>query len=654
MPAVERKTEHVKILQDLGYDPWEIENDDDMLRALKEAINDLSRENPSDGRIPLLQAAVKGLRRPKFKEKKTTIKGDKFMGKEPKKDAPITDKSKLLPGAGFEPKDAAPEPPEAEQGGDDSKKDDIIAFLNGEVKDKLDEINTSVGEIKDVVGAQGDLAEERDEDMRQAILAANKKKREKDLEKKKGIKDKMLESVTKPVGNFLNKLLKFVMMTFVGSAVNRLLTLLKDPAQFLDPIKKLFNFIIGMVNAVVKGLWNITGAPINFIIGGINSGVKGLLDALSNATGLLKNLDVPQIPSVPGPPQFNFIPLSKTAQAENEAVGMAGGGVVPGYEGGGGPGFDGGGASSLGSFSVSGMPMFGGGHYGGQAINRQEFTESNTDEHGVTTTKSGVRYLSPEEQKEQWDRLGMPALQLTDGSYVPNFGKMAADDFMKGIQMVRENIQHQPDKIKELDNFMATNPYAQPDELQRVVNRLVPGSYEHAAGEESDAINAATQKFKPKAFSGGGIVPAPYPVGDNILGLSPSFSGLPGYNKGGKVPGKGEGDTVPAMLTPGEFVMSKGAVDQIGADKLKEMNAAGGGTNVPKLMKFAGGGIVPGIDAPNKKGGKVVVIGGGGGSSAPRGGGSSDSSGEDTPKFSSTDPNNINVTVIKSIYNLMN
>ena len=94
MPAVERKTEHVKILQDLGYDPWEIENDDDMLSALKASINDLSRENPSDGRIPMLQAAVKGLRKPKFKEKKTTIKGDKLMGKEPKKDAPITDKSK--------------------------------------------------------------------------------------------------------------------------------------------------------------------------------------------------------------------------------------------------------------------------------------------------------------------------------------------------------------------------------------------------------------------------------------------------------------------------------------------------------------------------------------------------------------------------------
>ena len=51
------------------------------------------------------------------------------------------------------------------------------------------------------------------------------------------------------------------------------------------------------------------------------------------------------------------------------------------------------------------------------------------------------------------------------------------------------------------------------------------------------------------------------------------------FNRGGQVPGKGEGDTVPAMLTPGEFVMSKGAVQQIGVDNLMAMNKRGGGTN---------------------------------------------------------------------------
>ena len=56
-----------------------------------------------------------------------------------------------------------------------------------------------------------------------------------------------------------------------------------------------------------------------------------------------------------------------------------------------------------------------------------------------------------------------------------------------------------------------------------------------------------------------------------------------GMNEGGQVPGSGNTDTVPAMLTPGEVVMSKPAVDKIGADNLLALNAEGGGTNKPTL-----------------------------------------------------------------------
>ena len=54
-------------------------------------------------------------------------------------------------------------------------------------------------------------------------------------------------------------------------------------------------------------------------------------------------------------------------------------------------------------------------------------------------------------------------------------------------------------------------------------------------------------------------------------------------------------DTVPAMLTPGEFIMSRGAVNMFGADTLMAMNKAGGGTNRPKYGKvrgYQGGGYV--------------------------------------------------------------
>ena len=77
------------------------------------------------------------------------------------------------------------------------------------------------------------------------------------------------------------------------------------------------------------------------------------------------------------------------------------------------------------------------------------------------------------------------------------------------------------------------------------------------------------------------------------------------FNKGGIVPGSGNSDTVRAMLTPGEFVMSKGAVQQYGLDTMKSMNAAGGGTNIPMVSDgityAAGGGEVKNPDAELKQ-----------------------------------------------------
>jgi len=81
-------------------------------------------------------------------------------------------------------------------------------------------------------------------------------------------------------------------------------------------------------------------------------------------------------------------------------------------------------------------------------------------------------------------------------------------------------------------------------------------------------------------------------------------------SQGGRVPGSGNKDTVPAMLTPGEFVMSKGAVSKYGTNTLAAMNSMGGGTNIPSLMGggvlgFSGGGSVSEKEEPggrNKEG----------------------------------------------------
>ena len=47
------------------------------------------------------------------------------------------------------------------------------------------------------------------------------------------------------------------------------------------------------------------------------------------------------------------------------------------------------------------------------------------------------------------------------------------------------------------------------------------------------------------------------------------------FASGGKVPGRGNKDTVPALLTPGEFVFNREAARSIGAAKLHHMNKTG-------------------------------------------------------------------------------
>ena len=570
------------ILEEMGYDFDELEGDG-YKRSIKEAMIKSHPDKGGDSEKFIIlneewQKLRKGGSRPTgVKEKRTTIKGDKLMGKDAKKDtpSPITDKSKLLPGKGkFSADDIPKEEGEDEGEGEDdggSKVDDIIKFLNGEVKQKLDEINTSVVEIKDVLATQNQLAEDRDEDMRQALLDSRKSKREGKLEgddKKGGLKEKLLGQVTKPVEGFLGKLIKFVTMTFVGAVVNRIMGILKDPGQLLDPIKNFFNALIGLVNLVIKGLWLITGAPINLLINGINKGTQNLLKTFNAATGLLKipPIEVPEIPYIPRPPDIPTIPLSKTAQAKNEGVAMAGGGEVPEVE----SGMDGadgiaGAPGESGADGLEGLPGLGGGGGGTNAITDKAQTKS-------------------------------------VGSRTKDIGNLFARPFRK-------------EKVDPRSQF--------------------------ASGDD-----------QPQGFSGGGFVPYSnftLGTGHNVIDTAPG--NIMGYNKGGKVPGSGTGDTVPAMLTPGEFVMSKGAVDKIGVDNLKEMNAEGGGTNKPTMMKFAGGGEVPTIDPPSKKS-KLIVVGGGG-SKPPGRVSSSGDSGSGAPKFSSTDNNNLTVAVIKSIYNIM-
>lgn len=59
---------------------------------------------------------------------------------------------------------------------------------------------------------------------------------------------------------------------------------------------------------------------------------------------------------------------------------------------------------------------------------------------------------------------------------------------------------------------------------------------------------------------------------DKANEIQRTYGGFRTYNTGGPVPGSGNRDTVPAMLTPGEYVLRKSAVERIGLDALHRLN----------------------------------------------------------------------------------
>ena len=98
---------------------------------------------------------------------------------------------------------------------------------------------------------------------------------------------------------------------------------------------------------------------------------------------------------------------------------------------------------------------------------------------------------------------------------------------------------------------------------------------------EKQTERATTGKEPQYGFNEGGIIPEPKYEG-NTGGKEPIVSDPVA---GTMVPGSGNKDTVPAMLTPGEIVMTKPAVEKFGADTLLGMNAAAGSTNIPKVVE---------------------------------------------------------------------
>ena len=140
-----------------------------------------------------------------------------------------------------------------------------------------------------------------------------------------------------------------------------------------------------------------------------------------------------------------------------------------------------------------------------------------------------------------------------------------------------------------------------------VIPKLFPGTVDEqerktaaAPGTVEEKIKALEERKKNLSFTDR-LFNVEGEINDQIeflkSGRAAKYGAAPlqGFSGGGLARGT---DTVPAMLTPGEFVMSRGAVQEYGVDTLSSMNAVGGGNNRPRMLGgtvyASGGGHVHG------------------------------------------------------------
>ena len=463
---------------------------------------------------------------------------------------------------------------------------------------------------------------------------SSKAGREAGLETKADVQpqNKMLDTVKKPVKGFFATILDFINKVLFGAVVVGLLKLLSDPMGFLKPIFKIINAVIDALNWLVQLVVDSFRKPFNLLIGALNTGIGFVVGAVNKALSIIPGIEDPipdlKLPEIPKFPDIPKIPLQDESAPPVQSA--AEGGMV-----------------------------------------WRESTSKSGD--GTTAADQlgthSIRQVTPDEAHQRYAQHGLPSMELEDGKVVPDVGKMSADKITTSLQMIREDVDkgshsQKKEMIDQLD-WLINNPHGQPEAIQNTINRLVPGSEAQVYGDLGDDITvAATMK-------GGGEVPAQK--------MSVKKGGKITSGSGVKVKGAGK-DTQLVAAQPGEIVMSKKAVDKIGADKLLAMNKEGGGDNKPRfinsgsIQKAEGGGTVTqtimamqggggvgispvaerSIPGPRPSGGNIIMAGGGGSTPPPAGGGGPASANQKVvPVFSASDINNSMTTVVKAMYNLV-
>lgn len=199
--------------------------------------------------------------------------------------------------------------------GDQNSDDKALKSIQKE----LVEIKKSVNAIVEAFKKQNQLARSSMERQRQAKNTKRKKDRESSLESKSNAKREggKIEKAISPFADFFEKIMNFFKFILLGGFLKGLLNIIKNPKILLKPLQNIINSIVGFFNGIIKWIDDNVIGPIRTLINYINGGIKNVVNTINDIIKALPSwlpkpdpIDnpptIPQIPNLPQIPEATF------------------------------------------------------------------------------------------------------------------------------------------------------------------------------------------------------------------------------------------------------------------------------------------------------------------------------------------------------------
>ena len=587
MPSSIKLTEPLDILVEYGY----LDDDTPYHKALSNAVMDFAEDPTLGGEynrdyVMLLQDEAK--KELKLRRKKIDVKSfkEKFLNK---KEEPVKEDARGTSSiVSYKP----PERPDLSLPEGEEQQQETEG-LKG-IRDILDEILKVLR-----LDFKSDRKEARD--ARKAKLDADRKAKEDKLEgglkKSLGVIGSSVKALVSPFQKMWDALINFLKFTLIGVLLNDTLGWFKNPEnqRKAQRIGKFFRDWWPAL-ATAAALWLTP-------LGALLAGVTGLLTAI-----------IPKLVIAIAANPYAALALVGTGLAVwgvSKLAGMKSGPTEAVDE----------------SVEEIGRE---------ETINQLKEEQENRSVMGRVgdffTGAGGEREQQIERLEGMSGNAGGMSGEFSDGwsdvRAEPNMGTFTGDGYMKefegtlGFQEFNEGGLVQSSSTQNYNEGGLVQHYNDQKSAQNFVQKYNEGGLVNTYNKsglvqkynQGGLVNTYNQSGLVQKYNQGSLVHNYQNFkGGGLVNTYNNLTKIKNYKEGGFVSGPGGVDKVPAKLTAGEFVMSKGAVQKFGVNTLASMNAAGGGTNIPTItQEYNQGGSVQYLEQEYNQGGVVQYLQNGG------------------------------------------